>query len=145
MAMIKISVKAKSENPTKTLVEAGKFKMVIDEPKSLGGTDEGANPVEFMLGALSGCLNVVGHMIAGEMGFSLKSLDIALEGDLDTAKLMGTSDDGRAGFKEIRVDVSPVADVSPAVLDEWLKKVEERCPVSDNLANPTPVRIKIKL
>lgn len=33
--------------------------IVIDEPASLGGTDQGPNPVELVLAALGGCLNVL--------------------------------------------------------------------------------------
>jgi len=64
MGVLKFSVKAESENPTKTIVEARGFKIIIDEPESLGGTNDGANPVEYVLGALAGCLNVVGHVVA---------------------------------------------------------------------------------
>jgi len=46
--------------------------MTIDEPDNLGGTDAGANPVEYLLAALSGYLNVVGHLVAREMGINLK-------------------------------------------------------------------------
>ncbi|MCK9479781.1 MAG: OsmC family protein [Firmicutes bacterium] len=143
MSVVKFSVTSKSENPTKTVVDTGSFKMIIDEPKGLGGTDEGANPVEFVLGALSGCLNVVGHMIAKEMGFNLEGLEFVVEGDLDPAKFQGATSDGRAGFSEIRASVIAKTDADDAVLQQWLAKVEERCPVSDNLSNTTPVKITL--
>jgi uncharacterized OsmC-like protein len=38
----------------------------------------------------------------------------------------------------------PETDASPEVLLKWLKTVEERCPVRDNLANITPLEIGIK-
>jgi uncharacterized OsmC-like protein len=143
MPNLKFSVKSKSENPTKTVVEARSFKMIIDEPANLGGTDHGANPVEYILGALTGCLNVVGHMIANEMGFNLRGLEFNVEGDLDPAKFQGKPESGRAGFMEIRVTVIPHTDANQTILQEWIKKVEERCPVSDNLANPTPVKVAL--
>ena len=64
MADAKFSITAVSENATKTTVKARNFSMVIDEPPSLGGKDEGANPVEFVLAALAGCLNVMGNVLA---------------------------------------------------------------------------------
>ena len=64
MADIKFRVEAHSENPTKTVVKARNFEIIIDEPANLGGTDHGANPVEYVLAALSGCLNVMCHVIA---------------------------------------------------------------------------------
>ncbi len=72
MPNMKVNVSAKKENPTKTVVKARNFEMIIDEPSNLGGTNGGANPVEYLLASLAGCLNVVGHAVAKDMGFELK-------------------------------------------------------------------------
>ena len=139
-----VRVKARSENPTKTIVKARRFEMIIDEPEDLGGTNAGANPVEFVLAALSGCLNVMCHLIAKEMNFTLRSVEMTLSGNLNPAKLFGQDTTDRAGYKEIKVEIKPDADADEATLTEWLKKVESRCPVSDNLTNATPVHIGLK-
>ncbi|HOP09878.1 MAG TPA: OsmC family protein [Oscillospiraceae bacterium] len=143
MPNIKFGVTAKSENNTKTVVTTRGFTMTIDEPESLGGTNGGANPVEYLLAALSGCLNVVGHLVAGEMGFRLNGLEIDLQGDLDPAKFTGQSTSGRAGYNDIRVTLMPDTDANQETLDKWLKTVESRCPVSDNIANPTPLHLML--
>ncbi|MBS3933859.1 MAG: OsmC family protein [Truepera sp.] len=145
MPLLKFNAKARSGsgNSTKTVVEAREFTIVVDEPPSLGGNDEGANPVEYVLAALAGCLNVVGHVVAKEMGFELKSLRLELEGDLDPARFLGAHTEQRAGYQAIRVSLHPETDASAAVLAEWLAAVKRRCPVSDNLANPTPVAINL--
>lgn len=140
----KYNVEAESKNTTKTVVEtAGGLKITIDEPERLGGGGEGPNPVEYVLASLAGCLNIVGHLVAGEMNFKLDELKFNLSGKLDPAKFRGKSETKRAGYKEIEVKVDAKADVSQDVLDEWLKKVESRCPVSDNLAHQTPISIKM--
>ncbi len=141
MPNLNFSIKSKSENPTKTIVEARNFKMIVDEPQNLGGTDGGANPVEYVLAALAGCLNVVGHLIAKEMGFEIKGISIDIDGDLDPAKFMGQNVDSRAGYSEIRVKIKPDTDADDATLSKWVKAIESRCPVSDNLTNATPVKI----
>ena len=139
-ALLKFSVKAKSENSTKTVVEARGFKMTIDEPETLGGTNAGANPVEYLLAALSGCLNVMGHLVAREMGIKLNGLEIELEGDLNPDKFLGKSMEDRSGYKEIRVVIKPDMTTDKETLDKWLKTVENRCPVSDNISNSTPIK-----
>ncbi|NSW89708.1 MAG: OsmC family protein [Firmicutes bacterium] len=141
MADLKFSAKAHSENPTKTVVETRGFKMIIDEPKSLGGTDAGANPVEYLLAALAGCINVVGHVVAREMGFELRGIRIDLEGDLNPARFMGKSKAERAGYKEIRVKLEADTDADAETLAKWLETIEDRCPVSDTLSNGTHVKI----
>lgn len=143
MMDIRIRAKAHSENPTKTVVEAGRFKIIVDEPKNQGGTDDGPTPVDYLLAGLAGCINVVGHVIANEMGFELRGMDIQLEGDLNPARFMGKSKEQRAGYKEIRVKITPDSDADEATLEKWLEIVEDRCPVSDTLVNPTPVKISL--
>lgn len=144
MADISFSVKAHSENPTKTVVKARSFQMIIDEPADLGGTNDGANPVEYVLAALSGCLNVMCHVVARELNINLRGLEIELAGRLNPDKLFGKETSDRAGYKEIDVVINPDTDADRATLEKWLEVVESRCPVSDNLNNPTPVHIKLK-
>ncbi len=143
MPKLKFSASAKGESATKTIVTTDSFRIVIDEPQSMGGTNEGPNPVQYLLAALAGCLNVLCHLIANELSFTLKSLQIELEGDLDPARLYGKSMETRAGYSEIRVTIKPEADTDASTLERWLKTVESRCPVSDNIANATPVKIQL--
>lgn len=125
------------------------FEFVVDEPEALGGTDEGPNPVEYLLGSLGGCLSIVGRAVASEMDLDVAALTVDLEGDLDPAKFQGADVDSRAGFQEIRADIEadlqtaagePVDD---ATREEWLARVEQRCPVSDNLGAETPVAVEL--
>lgn len=143
MSDLKFRVKAKRLSDAKTTVRARNFEIIVDEPESLGGTDVAPNPVEYVLAAFAGCLNVVGCMIAKEMGFTIEDLQIDISGNLNPAKLMGKSDADRAGYKNIEVIMKPVCDADESTLQEWLQKVKSRCPVSDNLFNATPVTIDV--
>lgn len=145
MPTVKFSVSAESKNPTKVAAKtASGFEIIVDEPENMGGTNDGASPVDYVLAALSGCLNVVGHLVAKEMGFELKGMTIDISGELDPARFMGKSDEVRAGYQSIEVEIDADCDASKEVLAEWLEAVESRCPVSDNLANETPVNISVK-
>ena len=144
MADLKVRIRAQKASDAKTIVKARNFEIIVDEPEDLGGTDVAPNPVEYVLAAFAGCLNVVGNLIAKEMGFELKDLQIDICGDLNPAKLFGQSDAERAGFKNIEVKMTPICDADEATLNEWLRKVESRCPVSDNITNATPVTISLK-
>lgn len=139
--MLNFGVSAKSETATKTIVKARNFEIIIDEPQDLGGSDQGANPVEYVLAALCGCLNVVGHLVAKEMNINLKGLSFEVNGDLDPAKFIGKETEGRAGFCGIHVTITADTDADKSTLDTWKSSVEQRCPVSDNISNITPVEI----
>ena len=141
MATITLQAKAESQSATHMVVKTGGFTLHIDEPASLGGSDTGPNPVQYVLAELAGCLNVVGHLVAGEMGIQLKGLKVDIRGKLDPACFQGTSDAVRAGLQEVEVQVTPNTDASPERLAQWMATVEQRCPVSDNLANSTTVII----
>jgi len=144
MADLIFKISAIGETPKKTVVKARNFTMIIDEPLALGGKDEGANPVEYVLAALSGCLNVIGHLVAKEKNIDLKKMEIEIEGKLNPDKFAGKETTDRAGFKEINVLIKVDADADEETLKNWLETVEKRCPVSDNIANPTPVKITFK-
>lgn len=132
-----------SESPTKTVVRSRGFEMVLDEPDSFGGTDDGPTPFEFLFGALAGCLNIVGHMVAKDMGFELQGITFELAGDFDPSRFQGKETSERAGYQEVRVTVTPDADTDGQTLERWLQTVEERCPVSDNLRSPTPLKLSV--
>jgi uncharacterized OsmC-like protein len=144
MEDLKFRVQAHSENSTKTVVKARGFEIILDEHESLGGTNQGANPVEYILAAFCGCINVMGHVIAKEMDFELRSMKIKMCGNLNPERLFGTSFKERAGYKGIDVSIEPDCDASVEVLEQWLQKIEDRCPVSDNLREVTPISLLLK-
>lgn len=143
MALLNFAIEGENENPTKLVVNARQFKLVVDEPSGLGGTDDGPNPVEYLLAGYAGCLNVVAHLVAKEQGLDLKKLSIGVDGDINPARLFGQSTDDRAGFKIIRVNIEIDTDAEQPAIDKWIKEVEYRCPINDNLTNPTPVELKV--
>jgi uncharacterized OsmC-like protein len=142
--LLNFSTSGNSHSATKFVSNSRTFNFIVDEPPAMGGTDHGANPVEYLLAGLAGCLNVVAHMVAKEQGIQLNSLQISVEGDINPARLLGLSGEERAGFQSLRILLIPDTDASPEALLKWLETIEERCPVRDNLANKTPLHIGIK-
>jgi len=142
--LLNFSTNGSSHSATKFVSNSRTFNFIVDEPPALGGTDHGANPVEYLLAGFAGCLNVVAHIVAKEQGIDLKSLKINVEGDINPARLLGLSNDERAGFQSIRISLIPETEATPEALLHWLETVESRCPVRDNLANITPLEIGIK-
>lgn len=141
--LLNFSTNGTSESATKFVANSRTFNFVVDEPPALGGTDHGANPVEYILAGLAGCLNVVAHIVAKEQGIKLHSLKINVEGDINPARLLGLSNEERAGFQSLRITLSPETDASPEALLKWIETIEDRCPVKDNLSNKTPLHIGI--
>jgi uncharacterized OsmC-like protein len=139
MSDLKFIVEGNAASPTRFIANARHFSLVIDEPPSLGGGDLGANPVEYLLASYAGCVNVMAHLIAGEIGIQLNKLSIKVEGSLNTDRLFGVSFDDRAGFKNIDLTIRHDSNASPELIEKWFEQIKKRCPVNDNLLNPTPV------
>lgn len=138
-------VTAQAESPMQTRVETRGFEFVIDQPEKFGGADAGPTPVEYLLGALAGCLNVTAHLVAREMGLEVNGLEISIEGDLYPAKFMGMSDEPRAGYEDIRAVIHADVVADEETIETWLAETEARCPVTDNLNHDTPLEVTFAL
>lgn len=110
------------------------FKFTYDEPKDLGGTDTGMNPVEGVLCSLGACQSIVVAAFARSQRFEYEEFWVELEGDLDPDGFMGKSD-ARNGFQEIRFTFHFKTNEPQEKVDAFADFVESRCPVGDNLAN----------
>jgi uncharacterized OsmC-like protein len=143
MADLIFKTEGKAQTAARFEANARQFKFVIDEPPALGGDDLGANPVEFLLASYAGCINVVAHLTARELGIKVEKLSIAISGNINPARLLGQSDAERAGFKKIDVEFSPVTDASPELIKQWISVIKNRCPINDNLASPTPLSFSL--
>jgi uncharacterized OsmC-like protein len=139
---MKVIVRGKSENATKMSLTSGKFSMVIDEPPSLGGTDDGPSPIQVLLMSLAGCLNVTGHEVAKQKGLKLNGMEIKIEGVMNPCAFIGCSFEERAGFQQIQVTVeADMPGASQEEIDAWLEETENRCPVTDNIRADTTISV----
>jgi len=121
------------------LVKGGSrgFSMTMDEPKELGGADQGISPGEMLLTACGSCMCMVMTAFARQHGISIQDLSIDVEGDMD---LLGyLNGDPRPGFQEIRYRVNLETPAAPEKVSRFLQFVKTRCPVADTIVNGTPV------
>lgn len=124
---------------THVKVNARGFEMTIDEPRELGGTNLGMNPVEALLGALGACQAIVASVYAKKFNIEFEDFWVEVEGDLDTDGFMGISD-VRPGYSDIRCILHIVTDSPREKVDEFAAFIEKTCPVGDSLANPVNVK-----
>ncbi len=111
-----------------------------DEPPVLFGQNVGANPVEYILVGLSGCLTTALVAHAAARGIELKSVESHLEGDLDARGFLGIAD-VRNGYESIRIRFILDADAPESVLQELIQVAQERSPVFDIVTNKVPVSV----
>lgn len=110
------------------------FKIMMDEPEDLGGTDTAMNPVEAVLCALGACQSIVAAAFAEAQDFHYEEFSVELEGDLDPDGFMGLAD-VRNGFQEIRFTMHFKTKESQEKAEAFADFIEKTCPVGDCLAN----------
>ena len=140
--MTAVTFKAVSRKGKKGLVaesESRGFKIVMDEPENLGGTDKGMNPVEGLLVSLGSCLVIVGSAFAKGQGIDLQDIWVETEGDLDPDGFLLGKEGVRPGFEAVRFTIHIKSSSPEEKLGEFKKFMEGRCPVSDTLGNGTRV------
>lgn len=115
----------------------------IDEPPVLCGENLGANPVEYLLVALSGCLttSLVAH--AAARGIEVEKVSSRYEGDLDLRGFLGISEDVPVGYQGIRVYFTIDADISEEQKEELIRMAQKYSPVFNSIAKPVPVSVQL--
>ena len=112
------------------------------EPPVLLGNNEGANPVEFLLHALAGCVTTTFVLHAMARGIAIRELSTQLEGDLDLRGLLGLDNMVSPGYEQIRIRMNVKADCSDEELDALLAYTQQHSPVCNTVCRPVPVSVE---
>jgi uncharacterized OsmC-like protein len=112
------------------------------EPPILLGQNEGANPVEYILHGLAGCMTTTMVLHAAANGIPLDRVESCLEGDLDVQGFLGLNDRVRNGYQEIRVKFEVEGDLTEEQKDQ-LRKFVTKSPVFDIVTNKVPVNVSL--
>ena len=118
------------------------FEFTNGEPPVLLGNNEGANPVEFLLHALAGCVTTTFVLHAMARGITIKELSTELKGNIDLQGLLGLDDGVPAGYEQIDIKMNVKADCSDEELDDLLAYAQQRSPVCNTVCRPVPVVIQ---
>ncbi len=128
---------------TKSESEIRGFRVTIDEPADLGGTDTAPNPVEMVLAALGSCL-VVGYALnAAMLGIELQKIEIDMEGDIDLPGFFGLPSDKLPGYTNIRAKVFLKSTASLEQLEEVHNRVISTSPVGLTLSKPVNLEVEL--
>ena len=116
------------------------FELHADEPAALGGTDQGANPVEHLLNALAGCVttSIVAH--AAVRGIPIEEVESQVEGDIDIQGFFGLDPSVPKGYQNIRITFNIKA--APEDLPK-LMELAKFSPVYNTITQSANVDIQI--
>jgi uncharacterized OsmC-like protein len=118
------------------------FVFTNGEPPVLLGNNEGANPVEFLLHALAGCVTTTTVLHAAARGIEIESLSTRLVGRIDLQGLLALAD-VPPGYREIRIEMDIKArNASDEQLDDLLRFAQDHSPVCNTVCRPVPVVVE---
>jgi uncharacterized OsmC-like protein len=118
------------------------FEFTNGEPPVLLGHNEGANPVEFLLHALAGCVTTTTVLHAAARGIEIESLSTRLVGDIDLQGLLALAD-VNAGYGGIRIEMDIKAkNATDAELDDLIGFAQGHSPVCNTVCRPVPVIVE---
>ncbi len=143
MAISTVKVSSSVKTGFKTQIDCS-HAFIIDQPKGAGGRDEGPNPLEVFLSSLGACVCAIGKIISNQERLQVRSIDVAVEGDIDKDFLLGKTTEGRAGFTDIRVKVNIDADLSAEAKQQFVEKIRDRCPIADNILHESSITADVE-
>lgn len=115
------------------------FVFTAGEPPILLGNNEGANPVEFLLHAIAGCITTTVVLHAAARGIRIEKLSTEIRGDMDMRGLLALDDAIPASYEKIRVEMDIKADCSDEDLDALLEFAHGHSPTCQTVCRPIPV------
>ncbi|MEK6248118.1 MAG: OsmC family protein [Planctomycetales bacterium] len=118
------------------------FEFTNGEPPVLLGANEGANPVEFLLHALAGCVTTTTVLHAAARGIQIERLSTELVGTIDVQGLLALDDAVPVGYEQIQIKMDIKADCSDEELDDLLAFAKDHSPVCNTICRPVPVTVK---
>lgn len=122
---------------------ANAFVLHNDEPDVLLGNDNGANPVEYILHALAGCLTTSMVYHAAARGYKIDRVQTSYEGKIDLNGFLGIDPGTRNGFQLINVTVQIDGDLTVEQKKEIIALGPAYSPVFDTITGKVPVEIKM--
>ena len=142
MSLKKVNVLGYANADDQFIVKANNLQVRISKNNS-NPELEGPSPLEYVLAGYAGCINAVGKLVAKEQYLDLKSLQVEISATLSLDQYQGKESNERAGFQVIDVVVKPTSEASLEELQKWIYAVKKRCPIHDNLINPTPITLSL--
>lgn len=118
------------------------FTFTNGEPPILLGNNEGANPVEFLLHALAGCVTTTTVLHAAARGIKIHKLSTELVGNIDVQGMLALDDSVPVGYESISIKMNIEADCSDEEIDDLLSFAEQHSPVCNTVCKPVPVTLE---
>lgn len=115
-------------------IEAGRHKLVADEPASAGGTDEGPTPYDYLSATLAACTSMTMRFLAKRDNIPLEGVEISVSNDRIYAKDCADCTSQSGYIHRFDVQIKLKGNLTPEQRSKLLDAAN-RCPVRKTLTN----------
>lgn len=137
-----VRVRAAGER-TSARVYARNHAFTVGQSASFDTADDAPSAVEYLLGALGGCLAAGMRWRASRRAIPVRQLEVVLSGQAeDILVLLGIGGDGHPGLARVTGRVFVDADADDDVLDELWAETLAGSPLVHSLARPVQLEIE---
>ena len=122
-------------------VTSGKHKFSVDEPASVGGTDDAPDPYDYLMAALGACTSMTVGFYARRKKYPLEKITVSLSHSRIHAKDCEDCMTKEGMLDRIDVDLELMGDLSSDQRAE-LMKAAANCPVHKTLIHEINIRLR---
>lgn len=124
-------------------IEAGRHRLIADEPLDAGGTDEGPTPYDFLCVALGACTSMTMRVVARRENIPLEGAEILVTNDRIYAKDCADCTSTNGYIHRFEVQIKMQGNLSQAQRERMLT-VARRCPVAKTLTSEIKIEEKLR-
>ena len=141
---INVAIESKNQGGFQTKILIRDHEIISDQPFGFNGQNKGPKPSELVLAALAACQETTYRIFAEDMGIDIGEISVKLRGTQDLRGFMALDDETPAGFTNIVGQVFIHSDASEEDLELLRQRVDQHCPVLDDLKRPVEVSFSIE-
>ena len=141
---IKVVIESKNQGGFQTKILIRDHEIISDQPFGFNGQNKGPKPSELVLAALAACQETTYRIFAEDMGIEIGEISVQLKGTQDLRGFMALDEKIPAGFTNIVGQIFIQSDATEEELELLRQRVDQYCPVLDDLRRPVDVSFSIK-
>ena len=122
-------------------VVVGPHQLTADEPKDMGGDDEGPTPYDLLLAALGSCTSITVTMYAQRKGWPLQDITVRLWHSRIHATDCAECDTKQGKIDRIELDIEFAGPISSEQRSKLLE-IAKKCPVHRTLTSETNIKTR---
>lgn len=124
------------------ITAGGRHTLTADEPRDLGGADEGPNPYDLLLASLASCKLITVRMYADRKGWPLSAAHVELSQERIHAKDCEDCESKDGHVHVIHTSLRFEGDLSVEQRSR-LHEIADKCPVHRTLMNEVKIRSRL--